>query len=103
MSVYSIDLDNTICRTRGTDYQNAVPIKKAVRLVNELYDKGHTICIFTGRGSSSGLDWKDLTLRQLVKWGVKFHSLIMGKPPYDIFIDDHAINAKDWLNGKTEL
>ena len=33
-----------------------------------------------------------LTLKQLNKWGLKFHKLLMGKPSYDIIIDDKAIN-----------
>ncbi len=32
----------------------------------------------------------EFTNNQLVKWGVKFHKLIMGKPEYDLFIDDKA-------------
>ena len=27
-------------------------------------------------------------LEQLNKWGAKFHELKMGKPAYDLFIDD---------------
>ena len=34
------------------------------------------------------------TLNQLVKWNVKFNKLIMGKPSYDIFIDDKAFGFK---------
>lgn len=101
--IYCIDVDNTICLTKGTDYKNSVPIPKAVAKVNALYDAGHTIKIFTGRGSNSGQDWRALTVSQLYRWGVKYHVLLLTKPTGDFFIDDRAINAKDWMNGKSEL
>ena len=28
--------------------------------------------------------------------GVKYHELLLGKPMYDIFVDDRAINNKEW-------
>ena len=31
-----------------------------------------------------------LTKNQLKKWKVKYHHLIMGKPSYDLFVDDKA-------------
>ncbi len=38
------------------------------------------------------------TLKQLNNWGLKFHELIMGKPSYDILIDDKAYNYnEDWI------
>ena len=40
-----------------------------------------------------------MTKNQLKKWGVKYHKLIMGKPSYDIFVDDKALFFKDkWIN-----
>jgi len=35
------------------------------------------------------------TYKQLVSWNLKFHELIMGKPTYDIYIDDKSYNAKE--------
>ena len=31
---------------------------------------------------------------QLITWGLKFHELIMGKPSYDIIIDDKSFDFK---------
>ena len=31
---------------------------------------------------------RDLTEKQLEKWGVKYHELLFGKPHADVFIDD---------------
>ena len=39
-----------------------------------------------------------LTIKQLEKWGLNYHSLIMGKPSYDYIIDDKSINFnKNWI------
>ncbi len=95
MAIYAFDLDNTLCKTEGTDYKNSTPIQYRINRVNELYKK-HTIIIFTGRGSVSGINWRALTKKQLKEWGVKYHSLIMKKPAYDLFIDDHCINVETW-------
>ena len=39
------------------------------------------------------LNTSSLTYNQLVKWKIKFHELRMGKPSYDLFIDDKNLNA----------
>ena len=37
------------------------------------------------------------TKKQLKKWKVRYHELIMGKPSYDILIDDKSLNFnKNW-------
>ena len=97
--IYYIDIDDTICRSGSpSDYSTAVPISKAIKKVNEMYDNGHEIIFWTARGSGTGIDWKELTESQLKEWGVKYHKLVLGKPVYDFFIDDKNINSKDWLN-----
>ena len=40
----------------------------------------------------------DITLNQLNKWGCKFYELRMGKPNYDLFIDDKNINSDTFFN-----
>lgn len=95
--IYCFDLDNTLCKTVNTDYANSKPIKERIKKVNELYDKGDYIKIFTGRGSESGIDWEEFTKTQLYEWGLKYQQLIFGKPPFDIFVDDKAYNTKDFF------
>lgn len=98
MVIY-VDIDDTICRLeKPMQYESAYPIPEAVEKVNALYDKGHTIIFWTARGTVSRIDHTTLTMYQLNKWGVKFHELKMGKPAYDLFIDDKNINSRDWLN-----
>jgi hypothetical protein len=95
--VYCFDFDGTLAITQGNDYPNAQPIPKAIAKLNRLYDAGHTIKIFTARGTVSGKDWYALTMKQLDEWGIKYHELIMGKPHGDFYIDDKAVNAREWL------
>jgi hypothetical protein len=54
--------------------------------------------MFTARGSTTGIDWTDVTARQLADWGVDYHELILGKPHFDLLIDDKAIGSEhyDW-------
>jgi hypothetical protein len=97
--IYIVDIDNTICITSKNgsgdwDYPNAIPLNERIDIINELYSEGHTIVYWTARGSGSGLDWAALTKRQLDEWGCKYHEVRLGKPSYDVWIDDKAINDK---------
>ena len=84
-----VDIDETICNTRrDRDYSKATPIDEHIQKINKLYDEGHHIVYWTARGSGSGIDWKDLTEKQLSAWGVKHHELRLGKPSYDLLICD---------------
>jgi hypothetical protein len=93
---YAFDIDNTLVKTNGNDYQNCSPIQHRIDRVNALYDSGNTIYLFTARGSASGNDYRKLTEEQMAKFGVKHHSLIMGKPDVDLFVDDKAISVQEW-------
>tara|TARA_R110001583_G_scaffold8506_34_gene40804 strand:+ start:49 stop:393 length:345 start_codon:yes stop_codon:yes gene_type:complete len=89
-----IDIDDTICRTPiNGDYGQSEVIQDRVNKVNSLYDEGHVIVFWTARGSGTGIDWTDITQRQLEAWGVKYHQLMFGKPVFDVFIDDKSINS----------
>lgn len=91
MTTYCFDLDGTLCDTKGSDYKNSQPKHDRIARVNQLLDNGHHIIIFTARGSSSGLDWTELTRTQLEDWGIQHHEVIFGKPSADFYIDDKAI------------
>lgn len=102
-----VDIDNTITITNGSDYINSQPLYDKIKIINELFDDGHTITYWTARGSASGTNYYDLTKKQLEDWCVKYHDLIIGKPSYDIFIDDKTINKIEknqieWLIKKEE-
>ncbi len=72
------------------DYENAEPIKENIEKINKMYEAGDNITLWTSRGSLTGIDHRVLTLKQLKKFGVKYHTLRMDKPYYDEFIDDRA-------------
>ena len=96
---YYVDIDNTICSPDNTansvvdKYKNATPIQERIDRVNTLYDKKHSITYWTARGNASGVDLELFTHDQLTRWGCKFHTLLMGKPSYDIYIDDKSFNV----------
>ncbi len=94
MIIY-VDIDETICVSpEDRDYSKAIPIQKNIEKINNLYYNGHTIVYWTARGTGSGIDWRQTTEQQFEKWGVEYHELKLGKPIYDLFIDDKNINSK---------
>ncbi|MBM3393082.1 MAG: hypothetical protein FJY37_00250 [Betaproteobacteria bacterium] len=94
--IYCFDIDGTLCTSTDGDYLQAEPFHERIAVVNALYVAGHVIKLFTARGSTSGIDWREVTERQMRAWNVRYHSLIMGKPDADIFIDDKAFHADHW-------
>ena len=105
MKIFCFDLDGIICKTKQNKYSSAKPIKKVIDLINKLYEK-NKIIIFTARfmgrsGDQVGLAKRrgyKLTKKQLKNWNLKYHKLIMGKPSYDVFIDDKNLEfSKNWL------
>lgn len=98
MIVY-VDIDETICISPDDrDYNKAVPIEKNIKKINKMYDNGDRIVYWTARGTGSGIDWRLVTENQFLKWGVKYHELHLGKPIYDLFIDDKNINSETFFN-----
>ena len=101
------DLDNTLCITKKNHYIQSKPIKKNIKLVNKLYDDGYKIKIFTARfmgrsNENQNLAKKrgfEMTKKQLKKWDLKYHKLILGKPTYDFIVDDKAYGYNsNWSN-----
>jgi hypothetical protein len=91
---YCFDIDGTICTT-NCHYKDAVPYQEVIDWINKKYDEGHSITLFTSRGTLSGSDWVEFTEKQVNGWGIKYHELKLGKPAYDLFIDDRAINNEE--------
>lgn len=94
--IYCIDVDGTIC-TEGVEYEKVLPIEKTIKKINELYDRGHTIILYSARGAYSGYDWSPLTEKMLKSWGVKYHQFMLGKPFAHWYIDNKAIHILDWI------
>ena len=88
MNIY-VDIDETICKTPVSRiYTDSIPIKSNIKKINKFYEDGHIIIYWTARGTSTGLDWSELTKNQLDNWGCKYHKLKVGKPAYDLLICD---------------
>lgn len=100
--IYVFDLDGTICKTDGNDYPRAVPVPGMVEAIRRLYTEGHRIIVYTARGMGSGKDWEGFTQWQLNQIGLPFAELHMGKLSYDVWVDDKAVNAADWLKEQDE-
>jgi histidinol phosphatase-like enzyme len=93
-----LDLDGTLCSDTKGSYKKAKPYLDRITLINKAYDNGDIIIIFTARGSTTGINWRELTKKQLKKWGLKYHKLIFNKPSGDLFIDNLGVNANDFFN-----
>tara|TARA_B100000963_G_C22633179_1_gene676094 strand:- start:4144 stop:4704 length:561 start_codon:yes stop_codon:yes gene_type:complete len=101
--IYIIDIDNTICKSKKSNYINSIPYHHIINSFNKLYEQGHQLHYWTARGSNSGKDWSDFTLRQMKIWGVKYNTLNIGKIHYNLWIDDKAIHIDDWIPNVEEL
>ena len=66
MIIY-IDVDETICENNDPlrDYSLSTPLADNIDKANKLYDEGNTIVYWTARGSTSGIDWTEVTQKQL--------------------------------------
>ena len=103
---YMIDIDGTICEqavareknSEFPDYSQSKPYLDRIKKINDLYDEGHEIHYWTARGTLSGIDWYDVTKMQLDDWGAKYNRLAIGKPHYDIWVDDKAREIEGFFN-----
>ena len=96
MGTLIFDIDGTICSQVGTNYELAEPYYDIIKKINKKYDEGYQIILFTARGSETKIDHSLLTINQLKKWGVKYHTLKFEKPAGDLYIDDKGINIYNW-------
>jgi histidinol phosphatase-like enzyme len=96
--VIFVDIDETICITPTSDvreYAKAKPIKENIEKINKFYEEGNKIIYWTARGSRSGINWYDLTKKQLESWGALHHELRCDKPYYDVFVEDRSVRIEE--------
>lgn len=99
-----VDIDDTICyyesteKKKNMEYNKAIPYKERIEKINKLYDEGNEIIYWTARGTVTQKLWFNTTYQQLKDWNCRFHELRMGKPNYDLFIDDKNINSEVYFN-----
>jgi len=98
---YVFDIDGTLC-TQEENYADARPYPKRITKVNKLHEQGNHICLFTARGTETGIDWRKITENQLSEWGVTYDVLMFGKPAADIYVDDKGMNVGSFNWGVQE-
>jgi phosphatidate phosphatase PAH1 len=97
MIIY-VDIDETICTLdehsdikEKRDYSYAKPRPEQIAKINKLYDEGHEIVYWTARGTTTGIDWSDLTQSQLKNWNCQYTRIeTQKKPYYNLFICDKS-------------
>jgi hypothetical protein len=93
---YCFDIDGVLCNNTDGRYELAKPYQQVIIRVNALYEQGHRVILFTARGTTTRIDWRELTEQQMRAWGVKYHQLFFGKPEADIYVDDRAMGPVTW-------
>lgn len=92
-STFVFDIDGVIAQfCENLDYSSSGPVKSVIDVINELYDRGNKIVLFTARGYKTGIDWRDVTEKQMRDWGVKYHELKFGKPDATYYVDDKMLD-----------
>ena len=99
MIIY-VDIDGTICTNTEGEYDKAEPFKQNIEKINKLYNEGNTIVYWTARGSVTGIDWQEITEKQLNEWGAKYHECKLGKPHFDVYICDKVVNEAQFFKLK---
>jgi len=90
---FVFDIDGVIAKLEpNLAYDQTGPEEKMVSIINKLYDMGNEIILFTARGYVTGIDWSEVTRKQLNEWGLKYHELLFGKPNADYYIDDKMLS-----------
>ena len=93
--VLAIDIDGTLC-VEEPQLRSSLsrPKHGAVEAINNLYDQGFIIHLYSSRHS---IQWEP-TVEWLKEHGVKYHWLVLGKTYADYYIDDKCIPFKDNWN-----
>lgn len=95
MKRVGVDLDGTLVEEGPSfDRQYARPINpKLAAQLHRAVEAGCQVTVFTAR------PWGEyrMTVDQLARLGIPFNVLVMGKPSFDLFIDDRATSDPDAL------
>ena len=103
--VYVFDIDGTICINSNSEYEKSVPLQDRIDKINQIFDDGHTVIFQTARGMGrsgnsaayANKAFYEFTKKQLDSWGVKYHSLFLGKPAGDVYVDDRGVTDEDFF------
>ncbi len=95
--IYMFDIDGVVCTNTSGNYDKAKPFLNRIKKINELFMKGNTIKFFTSRGTTTGIDWSEVTNKQFIEWGILHDGILFGKPQYDIFVDDKGVSDEQFF------
>lgn len=91
--IYCLDIDGVLTvDTKGHNYRSRSANRKNIKQANDLHDAGHRIVLFTSRFGTQQdrIDTHDW----LQMHGVKYDSILFGKPYYDFYVDDKNIELE---------
>ena len=102
---YVFDIDGTICINSNSEYEKSVPLQDRIDKINQIFDDGHTVIFQTARGMGrsgnsaayANKAFYEFTKKQLDSWGVKYHSLFLGKPAGDVYVDDRGVTDENFF------
>ena len=99
-----VDFDDTIAFHQNRNFDEALPNEPLINKLNDLYDQGWKIDIFTARGSiscRSRIEAADKYGAHIESWlekhRVKYHALSFDKPLAAYYIDDKGITPEDFI------
>ena len=104
---FVIDIDDTICFTYNRDFENSEPNQPVIDKINELYEKGWKIILYTARGAKSCKTleerikkYEEVTKQWLKKHNVKYTELVFGKMNADYYVDDKNMSIEEFIDFK---
>lgn len=95
-----IDIDGFLLEEKPTfERILARPLKGAVELIKELYEKEYTVILWTARGWAE----YEMTKKQLNDYDIYYSVLLMGKPIALVYADDRSVKTIDELRQRLGL
>lgn len=92
---FVFDIDGVVAQLdESLQYDRELPAVRTIDIINRMYHMGNEIILFTARGYKTGLDWREVTERQMRDWGVCYHELKFGKPAASFYVDDKNMDLE---------
>jgi hypothetical protein len=93
---YAFDIDDRLCtNVHGAAAQ---AFYEMAAELNSVYHESDVIFIYTARGATTGIDWCEVTERQLGGCEVRCYKLFWGKQTAYVCTDNSTINPQSWGN-----
>ena len=103
--IIGVDIDGTLTlEVEGhtlKQYKNRTPNWDMIRKVNYwVFVEHHEVILFTARHEED----REVTVEWLKKYNVPYRTLILGKPHFDLYIDDISKRPEEvyWRSGQQE-